>query len=58
MPDPFGCATPGITLAEEGGLRAAEIVQLVRNSFAVSWIEVARRDAHLARLDRYLAQAA
>ncbi len=47
-----------IALAEEGGLTAAEIVQLVRNSFAVSWIEAARRDAYLAQLDRYLAQAA
>jgi adenosine deaminase len=47
-----------IALLQEGGLTVAEIVQLVRNSFAVAWIDAARRDAYLAQLDRYLAQAA
>jgi adenosine deaminase len=47
-----------IALVEEGGLTVAEIVQLVRNSFEVSWIDATRRDAYLARLERYVAQAA
>jgi adenosine deaminase len=47
-----------IALFAEGGLTVAQIVQLVRNSFEVAWIDAVRRDAYLAQLDRYLAQAA
>jgi len=47
-----------IALFAEGGLTLAQIVQLVRNSFEVAWIDAVRRDAYLAQLDRYLAQAA
>ncbi|HTC45188.1 MAG TPA: adenosine deaminase [Steroidobacteraceae bacterium] len=47
-----------VALHEEGGLTAAEIVRLVRNSFEVSWIAPERRAALQARLDRYLEQAA
>ncbi len=47
-----------IALCEEGGLTRAEIVQLVRNAFEVSWIDAARRAAFVQRLDSYLSQAA
>jgi adenosine deaminase len=47
-----------LALCEEGGLTVAEILQLVRNSFEVSWIDAPRRDTYLARLDQYVAQAA
>ena len=47
-----------VALYEAGGLTVAEIVQLVRNSFEVSWIDATRRDAYLAQLDRYVAPAA
>ncbi len=47
-----------VALVEEGGMTLPEIIQLVRNSFEVSWIDAARRDAYLAQLDRYVAQAA
>jgi adenosine deaminase len=47
-----------VALYESGGLTVAEIVQLVRNSFEVSWIDATRRDAYLAQLDRYVAPAA
>jgi adenosine deaminase len=47
-----------IALAAEGGLTNTEIVQLVRNSFEVSWLDAQQRDAYGVQLDRYLAQAA
>lgn len=47
-----------IALSEEGGLTRAEIVQLVRNSFEVSWVDTAQRAAFVQRLDSYLSQAA
>jgi adenosine deaminase len=47
-----------IALFAEGALTVAQLVQLVRNSFEVAWIDAVRRDAYLAQLDRYLAQAA
>jgi adenosine deaminase len=42
----------------EGGLTRGEIVQLVRNGFAVAWLDEVRRGAYLRQLDRYLATAA
>jgi adenosine deaminase len=47
-----------VALVEEGGMTLPEIIQLVRNSFEVSWIDAARREAYLAQLDRYVAQGA
>jgi adenosine deaminase len=44
-----------IALHDEGGLSAAEIVQLVRNSFEVAWIDGAQRAAYLEQVDRYTA---
>lgn len=41
-------------LHEEGGLNQAEIVQLVRNSFEVAWLDDARRTAYLDRLQRHV----
>ena len=47
-----------IALFEEGGLTLREIVQLVRNSFEVSWIDGPRRAAYLAQLQNYVHRAA
>jgi adenosine deaminase len=44
-------------LHEEGGLNMTEIVQLVRNSFEVAWLDDARRGAYLERLRQHVAQA-
>ncbi len=38
-------------LLEEGGLTREEIVQLVKNSFIVAWLEEQRRDAYLTRVE-------
>ena len=46
-----------IALYEEGGLRKDEIVQLVRNSFQVAWLDEARRAAYIDQLQRYVAKA-
>jgi adenosine deaminase len=43
-----------LALFEEGGLTLHEIVQLVRNSFEVSWIDAPRRAAYLAALESYV----
>jgi adenosine deaminase len=45
-------------LYEEGQLRKDELAQLVRNSFLVAWLDAARREAYLDRLEKYLAEAA
>jgi adenosine deaminase len=45
-------------LHEEGDLSKEEIVQLVRNSFDVAWLDEARRDAYLERLQKHVDQAA
>jgi adenosine deaminase len=45
-------------LHEEGALSKDEIVQLVRNSFTVAWLDEARRDAYLERLQKHVDQAA
>jgi adenosine deaminase len=45
-------------LHEEGALRKDEIVQLVRNGFTVAWLDEARRDAYLERLQKHVDQAA
>src|SRR6185436_16730198 len=41
-------------LLEEGGLTRDEIVQLVKNSFTVTWLEEKRRGAYLARVQEYV----
>jgi adenine deaminase len=41
-------------LFDEGGLTRDEIVQLVRNSFEVAWLDAGRRDAYLARVQQYV----
>jgi adenosine deaminase len=45
-------------LHEEGGLSLPEIVQLVRNSFEVAWLDESRRAIYLARLQEHLDRAA
>ena len=45
-------------LHEEGGMSMTEIVQLVRNSFEVAWLDDARRDAYLERLRQHVDAAA
>jgi len=46
-----------VALYEEGGLTQDEIVQLVRNSFQVAWLDESRRAAYMDRLQHYVAQA-
>ncbi len=41
-------------LHEEGGMSMTEIVQLVRNSFEVAWLDDARRGGYLERLRRHV----
>jgi adenosine deaminase len=41
-------------LHEEGGMSMPEIVQLVRNSFEVAWLDDDRRGAYLERLRRHV----
>ncbi|HMA00404.1 MAG TPA: adenosine deaminase [Steroidobacteraceae bacterium] len=41
-------------LHQEGGMSLKEIVQLVRNSFEVAWLDDARRGAYLERLRRHV----
>jgi adenosine deaminase len=45
-------------LVDEGGLTREEIVQLVKNSFTVAWLEEKRRDAYLARVQEYVGSVA
>jgi len=45
-------------LCVDGHMSRAEIAQLVRNAFTVAWIDAAKRDHYLERLDRYLERAA
>jgi adenosine deaminase len=45
-------------LHDEGDLSREEIIQLVRNSFEVSWLDDARRAAYLRRLQHHLDRAA
>jgi adenosine deaminase len=40
-------------LADHAGLSAAELVQLARNAFEVSWLTARARDGYLAELDAY-----
>jgi adenosine deaminase len=42
-------------LVEDGGLDESEIVQLVRNSFEVAWVDQTRRDAFISKLNGYIA---
>ena len=44
-------------LLEEGGLSRNELVQLVRNGFEVAWLDDARRDAYLERLNQHVSGA-
>jgi adenosine deaminase len=45
-------------LHEEGAMSRDEIVQLVRNGFTVAWLDEARRNAYLERLQKHVDQAA
>jgi adenosine deaminase len=45
-------------LVEEGGLTREEIVQLVRNSFTVAWLDEASRAEYLEKVRSYVEQAA
>ncbi len=45
-------------LVDDGGFTPAEIAQLVRNAFVVSWLPEARRAEYLERLERHLQQQA
>jgi adenosine deaminase len=45
-------------LQDEGGLTRDEIVQLVRNSFTVAWMDDARRAGYLDQLQRHVDLAA
>jgi len=45
-------------LQDEGGLTRDEIVQLVRNSFTVAWMDDARRAGYLDQLQRHVDEAA
>lgn len=47
-----------LALHEEGGLTRDEIVQLVRNSFEVAWLDDESRQNYLNRLQRYVDLAA
>jgi adenine deaminase len=47
-----------IALNEEGGLSRDEIIQLVRNSFSVAWLDEPKRQEYLSQIDRYVARAA
>jgi adenosine deaminase len=44
-------------LHKEGDLNTTEIVQLVRNSFEVAWLDDSRRGAYLKRLRQHIVQA-
>ena len=45
-------------LLDDGGLTLDEIVQLVRNSFLVSWISPERREYYLNLLDTHVGASA
>jgi adenosine deaminase len=45
-------------LVEEGGLTREEIVQLVRNSFTVAWLDETSRAEYLEKVRSYVEQAA
>jgi adenosine deaminase len=45
-------------LMDECGFTRDEIVQLVTNAFKVAWLDDERREAYLARVQRYVASAA
>lgn len=47
-----------VALHEDGGVTREEIVQLVRNSFVVAWVDDELRSKYLARVDDYLQRAA
>lgn len=47
-----------VALHEDGGVTREEIVQLVRNSFVVAWLDDGLRSKYLARVDEYLQRAA
>lgn len=45
-----------IALHTDGGMTRAEIVQLVRNSFSVAWIDETKRADYLKQVQRYVEQ--
>ena len=44
-----------MTLQRDADLGRNEVVQLVRNAFAISWLDPAERAAYLKRLDAWVA---
>lgn len=46
-----------IALQQEGGFSRAELLQLARNAFTVSWINGAQRAGYLKKLEAYAQQA-
>jgi adenosine deaminase len=46
-----------LALHHEGGVSRDEIVQLVKNSFIVAWLDEERRADYLAQVDDYLQRA-
>lgn len=47
-----------VALHEDGGVTRDEIVQLVKNSFVVAWVDDELRSQYLAQVDEYLQRAA
>ena len=47
-----------VALHEEGDVTRDEIVQLVKNSFVVAWVDDERRAKYLSRVEEYLKRAA
>lgn len=47
-----------LALHDEGGMSRDEIVQLVKNSFVVAWLDNESRAKHLSQVDEYLQRAA
>ena len=45
-----------LVIADALDLTRAELVQLQRNAFEISWLPLASRDAYLAELEAYAAQ--
>jgi adenosine deaminase len=47
-----------LALHDEGGMSREEVVQLVKNSFAVAWLDDERRTKYLSQVEEYLQRVA
>jgi adenosine deaminase len=47
-----------IALHDEGGMSKEELVQLVKNSFVVAWLDDEHRAMYLSRVEEYVKRAA